>query len=61
VGRATGVCVHWPNAGVPFVHPETGRSSAIKGLLLQKQNLGAGFFLGTTKAGGCSSAKEKSF
>jgi hypothetical protein len=34
-----------------FVHPLTGRPSAITGVLLQKQNLGAGFFLGTNQSG----------
>lgn len=34
-----------------FVHPQTRKPSAIKGVLLQKQNFGAGFFPGTNQSG----------
>ena len=33
------------------VNPVTGISISIKGIVLQKQQLGAGFFLGTTQSG----------
>jgi hypothetical protein len=34
-----------------FLHPETGRTSSCRGVVLQKQNLGAGFFLGSSQSG----------
>jgi hypothetical protein len=34
-----------------FIHPVTSRASALKGVLLQKHNLGAGFFSGTNQSG----------
>jgi hypothetical protein len=34
-----------------FVNPDTKRVSLIKGVLLQKQNVGGGFFLGTNQSG----------
>lgn len=34
-----------------FVHPQTSKKSTIKGVVLQKQNLGGGFFLGTDQSG----------
>ena len=34
-----------------FVHPLTGRASAIRGVILQKQNSALGFFLGPNRAG----------
>lgn len=41
-----------------FVHPKTGKSTPLKGVLLQKQNLGAGFSLAPTNAGACSSERS---
>ena len=35
-----------------FVHPQTLRTTPIKGVVLQKQNVAAGFFLGTNQSGG---------
>lgn len=43
-----------PASGVlsgTFVHPQTLKKSTIKGVVLQKQNLGGGFFLGTEQSG----------
>ena len=37
--------------GGSFVHPATLKKSAIKGMVLQKQQLGGGFFLGTNQSG----------
>lgn len=34
-----------------FVHPDTLKKSAIKGIILQKQQVGGGFFLGTNQSG----------
>ena len=34
-----------------FVHPQTGKAATLKGVLLQKQNFSAGFFLGTNQSG----------
>jgi hypothetical protein len=34
-----------------FVHPQTLKKSTIKGVVLQKQDLGGGFFLGTNQSG----------
>jgi hypothetical protein len=34
-----------------FVHPQTGKAAALKGVLLQKQNFGGGFFPGTNQNG----------
>jgi hypothetical protein len=34
-----------------FLNPQTLRSSPIRGVLLQKQNAGAGYFLGTNQSG----------
>jgi hypothetical protein len=34
-----------------FVHPRTLKKSPVKGVVLQKQNLGGGFFLGTNESG----------
>src|SRR5439155_7045417 len=34
-----------------FVNPQTRRRSAIRGVLLDKQNSGAGYFLGTNRSG----------
>jgi hypothetical protein len=34
-----------------FLNPDTHRPSPIKGVLLQKQNAGGGFFLGTNQSG----------
>ncbi|HEU0008310.1 MAG TPA: Ig-like domain-containing protein [Verrucomicrobiae bacterium] len=34
-----------------FHNPATGKTSSIKGALLQKQNVGSGFFLGTNQSG----------
>jgi len=34
-----------------FVHPLTGRASAIRGVILQKQNSALGFFLGPNRVG----------
>lgn len=34
-----------------FIHPQTGKSTTLNGVLLQKQNLGAGFFPGTNQSG----------
>jgi hypothetical protein len=34
-----------------FVHPDTFKKSTIKGVVLQKQALGGGFFLGTNQSG----------
>ena len=34
-----------------FVHPQSGKPSAINGVLLQKQNFGAGLVLGTNQSG----------
>jgi uncharacterized delta-60 repeat protein len=34
-----------------FTHPDTGKKSALKGVVLQKQNAGGGFFLGTNQSG----------
>lgn len=34
-----------------FTHPQTGKSTPVKGVLLQKQNVGAGFFPGTNQSG----------
>jgi len=37
-----------------FVHPDTLKKSSIKGVVLQKQNVGGGFFLGTNQSGNVS-------
>jgi len=34
-----------------FVHPTTGKSTTIRGVILQKQSAGFGFFIGGTEAG----------
>ena len=34
-----------------FIHPATGRRSALEGVLLQNQNSVRGFFLGTNQSG----------
>jgi hypothetical protein len=34
-----------------FINPATGKNTALKGALLQKQELGAGFFPGTSESG----------
>jgi Immunoglobulin domain/Divergent InlB B-repeat domain/Bacterial Ig domain len=34
-----------------FINPQTLKKSSIKGVILQKQNAGAGFFLGTNQSG----------
>jgi hypothetical protein len=34
-----------------FIHPGTGARIAFKGAVLQKQNLGSGYFLGTSQTG----------
>jgi hypothetical protein len=34
-----------------FIHPQTLKKSVIKGALLQKQNFGSGYFLGTNQSG----------
>ena len=44
-----------PSSGVfagNVTDPATGKSLAVKGAVLQKQNLGLGFFLGTNQSGG---------
>jgi hypothetical protein len=37
--------------GGSFVHPDTRKKSAIKGVILQKQSMGGGFFMGTNQSG----------
>ena len=34
-----------------FIHPATGRSTGLQGVLLQNQNVARGFFLGTNQSG----------
>ena len=34
-----------------FLHPETLKKTRFKGVILQKQHLGAGFFLGSSESG----------
>jgi hypothetical protein len=34
-----------------FLHPDTGRTSTCRGVVLQKQNVGAGFFLSSSQSG----------
>jgi hypothetical protein len=34
-----------------FLHPDTGRTSTCRGVVLQKQNIGAGFFLSSSQSG----------
>jgi len=34
-----------------FIHPATGRSASLQGVILQNQNLARGFFLGTNQSG----------
>jgi hypothetical protein len=34
-----------------FVHPDTLKKSSLKGVILQKQQIGGGFFLGTNQSG----------
>lgn len=37
--------------GGSFVHPDTRKKSALKGVILQKQQIGGGYFLGTNQSG----------
>ena len=37
-----------------FLNPDTKKTSPIKGVVLQKQNTGGGFFLGTNQSGAVS-------
>ena len=37
--------------GGSFLHPVTGRTAKFKGAVLQIQNFGSGYFLGTNQAG----------
>ncbi len=37
--------------GGSFVHPDTLKKSTLKGVVLQKQQIGGGYFLGTNQSG----------
>ena len=44
-----------------FTHPQTLKKSTLKGVLLQRQNLGIGFFLGTNQSGAFQFGKPEDF
>jgi hypothetical protein len=44
-----------------FIHPQTLRTSSIKGVVLQKQNAATGFFLGTNESGSVSFGLPEDF
>jgi hypothetical protein len=44
-----------------FVHPQTLRTSPIRGVVLQKQNTATGFFLGTNESGSVSFGLPENF
>ena len=44
-----------------FVHPQTLKKSTIKGVVLQRQNVGTGFFLGTDQSGSVSFGLPENF